>query len=96
MITTCGLYPWLFVSICNYGCLFEASVLCLINVRKNRRGNQERTTQRHCQYWANKTQDESKENKTNTENWKYEQHGPHQKTDGEITFSLKVNSFCLL
>ena len=31
-----------------------------INVRKNRRGNQEWTMQRYKQYWAHKTQDEVK------------------------------------
>jgi len=31
-----------------------------VNVRENRRGNQEWTTQRHLQYWAYKTQYEGR------------------------------------
>ena len=34
-----------------------------INVRENRRGNQEWTIQRHWQHWVHKTQDEDKQNK---------------------------------
>jgi hypothetical protein len=36
-----------------------------INVRENRRGNPEGTTQRHWQYWVHKTQDEDKTNDKN-------------------------------
>jgi hypothetical protein len=39
-----------------------------INVRENRKGNQERTTQRHWQQLGIKEQDEDKEKKTTT--WK--------------------------
>jgi hypothetical protein len=34
-----------------------------INVRENRRGNQEWTTQRNYQHWVHKTQDEDKQSK---------------------------------
>ena len=34
-----------------------------INVRENRRGNQEWTIQRNQQHWGHKTQDEDKQNK---------------------------------
>ena len=34
-----------------------------INVRENRRGNQEWTIQRTWQHWVHKTQDEDKQNK---------------------------------
>ena len=34
-----------------------------INVRENRRGNQEWTIQRHRQHWVHKTQDKGKQNK---------------------------------
>ena len=34
-----------------------------INVRENRRGNQEWTIQRNYQHWVNKTQNEDKQNK---------------------------------
>ena len=34
-----------------------------INVRENRRGNQEWTIQRHWQHWVHKSQDEDKQNK---------------------------------
>ena len=34
-----------------------------IQVRENRRGNQEWTTQRDWQHWVHKTQDEDKHNK---------------------------------
>ena len=34
-----------------------------INVRENRRGNQEWTIQNHWQHWIHKTQDEDKQNK---------------------------------
>ena len=34
-----------------------------INVRENRRGNQEQTIQRNWQHWVHKTQDEGKESK---------------------------------
>ena len=34
-----------------------------INVRENRRGNQEWTIQRYYQHWVQKTQDEDKQNK---------------------------------
>ena len=36
-----------------------------INVRENRRGNQEWTIQRNRQLWVHKTQDEDKQNKKN-------------------------------
>ena len=35
-----------------------------INVRENRRGNQEWTIQRHWQHWINKTQGEGKHSET--------------------------------
>ena len=34
-----------------------------INVRENRRGNQEWTIQRNYQHWVHKTQDEDQQNK---------------------------------
>jgi hypothetical protein len=34
-----------------------------INVRQNRRGNQEWTIQRNYQHWVHKTQDEEKQSK---------------------------------
>jgi hypothetical protein len=34
-----------------------------INIRENRRGNQEWTTQRNYQHWVHKTQDEDQQNK---------------------------------
>ena len=34
-----------------------------INVRENRKGNQEWTNQKHWQHWVHKTQDEGKQNK---------------------------------
>ena len=34
-----------------------------INIRENRRGNQEWTIQRHWQHWVHKTHDEDKQNK---------------------------------
>ena len=34
-----------------------------INVRENRRENQEWTNQKHWQHWVHKTQDEGKQNK---------------------------------
>ena len=39
-----------------------------INIRKNWRGNQEWTIQRHCKHWVHKTQDDDKQNthKNNT------------------------------
>jgi cyanate permease len=37
-----------------------------INVRENRRGNQEWTIQRHWQHWVHKTQVKDKQNKKNT------------------------------
>ena len=33
-----------------------------LNIRENRRGNQEWTIQRHWQYWVHKTRDEDKRN----------------------------------
>ena len=39
-----------------------------INVRENRRGNQEWTIQRNRQHWAYKIQDEDKQNKNTTQN----------------------------
>ena len=38
-----------------------------INVRENRRGNQEWTTQRNYQHWVHKTQDEDKQTKNTTQ-----------------------------
>jgi hypothetical protein len=50
-----------------------------INVRENRRGNQEWTIQRHWQHWVYKTQDKDKPSKNrNTGNYKDEQRRPHQ------------------
>jgi predicted transposase YbfD/YdcC len=41
--------------------------------------NQEWTILRNWQHWVHMTQDEDKQNKNhNTENYKDEQHGPHQ------------------
>jgi uncharacterized protein (DUF1786 family) len=42
---------------------------------KNRKGNQEWTIQRQWQHWVHNTKDGDKQN---TENYKDEQHGPHQ------------------
>ena len=53
-----------------------------INVRENRKGNQEWTIQRHCQHGVYDTQDEDRQStksQHNTENQKDEQHGLHQK-----------------
>ena len=50
-----------------------------INVRENRRGNQELTIQKHWQHGVHKTQNEDKQSgKLNTENLKNEQQGPRQ------------------
>jgi len=44
-------------------------LLLKINVKENRRGNQEWTIQRHWQHWIHKIHDEDKQNKKhNTEN----------------------------
>ena len=40
-------------------------IVVQIDVRKNRRGNQEWTIQRHWQHWAHKTQNEDKHNTEN-------------------------------
>ena len=52
-----------------------------INVRENRRGNQEWTIQRHWQHWVCKAQDEDKEKQKvqHRKLKKNEQLGPHQK-----------------
>ena len=51
-----------------------------INVRKNRKSNQEWTIQREWQHWVHKIQDEDKQTqKCITENKKDEQHGPLHK-----------------
>ena len=47
-----------------------------INVRENRRGNQELTIQRNRKHWVHKTRDEDK---TIAENKTDEQHGRHYK-----------------
>ena len=46
---------------------FSISEIYRINVRENRRGNQEWTTQRKWQYWEQKTQDKVKQNKNTTQ-----------------------------
>ena len=46
---------------------FSISEIYRINVRENRRGNQEWTTQRNWQYWEQKTQDKVKQNKNTTQ-----------------------------
>jgi len=38
-----------------------------MNVRENRRGNQEWTIQRNWKHWVHKTQDEDKQNKNTTQ-----------------------------
>jgi hypothetical protein len=38
-----------------------------INLRENRRGNQEWTIQRHWQHWVHKTQEEVKKNRNKGE-----------------------------
>ena len=49
------------------------------------------------QHWVHKTQDEDKENKKhNTDNYKDEQHVPHQKTGGVPGCSRRVSSSCFL
>jgi len=40
----------------------------IINVKENRRGNQEWTIQRNWQHWVYKTQDEDKQNKDTKHN----------------------------
>ena len=68
-----------------------------INVRENRRRNQEWTIQRHRQHWVHKTQDEVKETTThNTEIYKDEQHGSDKKTVSEPRRPGRVSSSCLL
>ena len=42
-------------------------IFLYINVRENRRDNQERSIQRNLQHWAHKTQDENKQNKNTTQ-----------------------------
>jgi len=42
----------------------------LINVKEDRRGNQEWTIQRHWQHWAHKAQNEDKKKHTHTQKTK--------------------------
>ena len=68
-----------------------------INIRENRTGSQEWTSQRHGQLWVLKTQDEDKYIKIhNTENYKEDQHVHHTKHGSEHRCSRRVSSYYLL
>ena len=50
-----------------------------INVGENQRGNVERTIQRHSYYWAQDTEQRQTKKNNNTEYYKDEHRGSHQK-----------------
>ena len=56
---------------------FSRYKILQINVRENRRGNQEWTNQRQWKHMTHKTQHENKQNRTQKTK-KDEQYGPHK------------------
>ena len=44
--------------------VMEFCIILIINVRENRKDNQELTIQKHRHHWAHKTQGEDKQNNT--------------------------------
>ena len=68
-----------------------------INVGENQRGNVERTIQRHCYYWAQDTEQRQTKKNNNTEYYKDEHCGSHQKNNsGELGCSERVSNSCFL
>ena len=70
-----------------------------INVRENRRANQEWTLQRHKKHWVHNTQDEInvRENRRANQEWTLQRHKKHwvHNTQDEIN-AIKINGILLL
>ena len=78
--------------------IISLTAYCYINVRRNRRGNQECIIQMHWQHWARKTQDEDKiKEKKNNKQSKIKQTNKNRtKTTEKITNTDPTKNPCWL
>jgi hypothetical protein len=66
-----------------------------INVRENRRDNQEWTIQRNWQHWVHRTQDENKQNKNTTQQTTKMSNTGFTKNRSELRRPRRPSSSCL-